>query len=87
MINHNDFDEWPTMEVRIPTAGGRLMTKYGNICAYVDMDGKLQVMTDMQVSDAASWESFGITDPLEQVQMEQKLKDLVDSIKGNLYDR
>lgn len=84
--NYNDYDAWPTMDVRIPTAGGRLMTKHGNICAYMDADGQVCVLPGMQVSDAASWEAFGINDPVEQAHMEQKLAALIHGLTGARYE-
>ena len=82
MTDYNDFSDWPTIEVRVPKAGGKFFTKHGALIAYVGTDGSLQVLQDMNPLDIQSWESFGITDPGEQRTMELKMKELMTQLTG-----
>lgn len=79
-INYNDFDEWQSIQVRIPAAGGRLYTEYGGLVAYIGTDGQLQVMRGRDISEVRSWETFGITDPMEQQQMEVEIEKLITNL-------
>jgi hypothetical protein len=81
MINYNDYEEWPSIEVQFPNAGGRLLTKHGGVLAYVDTDGTIQVVGEQSMDDVESWEVFGITDPVEQVKMSLALDKLITSLK------
>jgi hypothetical protein len=80
-INYNDYDDWPTIEAKVPTAGGRLFTKHGEIVAYVGLDGNLQVVREVNASEIASWEAFGIHDPAEQATMMTKIELMIQNLR------
>ncbi len=82
MINYNDFEPWPEIIVRPPKAGGKLFTKYGDLIAYVDVHGNLQVLQDMDPIDAESWQAFGIGDPTEQRVMMDKISNMINNLKA-----
>lgn len=82
MTDYNDFESWPEITIQPPTSGGKLYTKYGNLIAYVDAVGNLQLVRGMNVSEIESGKPFGITNSLEYQEMENKISAMILKLKA-----
>ena len=77
----DDYESWPEITIRAPKAGGRLFTKYGNLVAYIDTKGNLQVLPDMDLADIDGWRAFGVVEPAEQRLMTDKITVMINKLR------
>lgn len=78
--NKEDYEDWPELQISRPSAGGVIKTSLGKIIAYILPDGSRQFMPGMSDEKVASWQVFGISDPVEIKVMEDKIRKIVDKM-------
>ena len=72
----DEFEPWPTLDIR-RSAGAYLYTSNGKVVCFVKPDGSREWTPGMENENIASWESFGVYDPIEQKRLETEVDNII----------
>lgn len=75
--NNDDYNEWPTLQTKL-TAQAYLYASNGKVICSVLPDGTKHWNDGMEDAAVDRWESFGVTDPIEQLQLEDEVNKLIN---------
>jgi hypothetical protein len=72
------YAEWPTLDIK-RTAGAYLYATNGKVICFLKPDGTREWTHGMEAETVASWESFGVHDPIEQHKLDNELSKLINN--------